>query len=168
MLLKIVESYNCDGYAPKVSSHGYRHIYGCVVTKVVSEYVYEIEDLAGKIFEVRVQRLKRYDTKTSLINKEEILAQYVFNAAEFEVDKFLDVRFDKRDGTAEVLVKWRGLDTLFNSWEPVGKIYEQLPELFVHFVQRNLHKPRFHRLWKQLGFSESKGKEAMSNSFRND
>jgi len=94
------------------------------------------------------------------------LAQYVFNAAEFEVNRFLDIRFDKKDGTAEVLIKWRGLDTLFNSWEPVGHIHEQLPELFVQFVQGNLKKPRFHRLWKQLGFSEPKGKEAMSDFVR--
>ena len=112
----------------------------CVITAVSSPHIYRLRSLDGKEFDCHVQRLKLYDTTTSALYVEEVAAQYVYNAQEFEVDKFLDVRC--KDGECSIRVHWKGLDDV--TWEPLDVIYADLPDAVLDFL-RSKDSPRFRR-----------------------
>lgn len=44
--------------------------------------------------------------------------QQVKKDLEYEVEKILDSRLNKKEGTIEYLVKWKGFPSSDNSWEP--------------------------------------------------
>ena len=92
----------------------------CVVTAVSSPHIYRLRSLDGKEFDCHVQRLKLYDTTTSALYVEEVAAQYVYNAQEFEVDKFIDVRC--KDGECSIHVQWKGLDDV--TWPQTNSFRE--------------------------------------------
>ena len=112
----------------------------CVVTKMLSEHVYRLRTLGNDEFDCHVQRMKLYDTQSSAIHQQEVAAQYVYNAQEFVVDKFLDVRCT--DGVGSLRVQWKGLDKC--SWEPLQVIYSDLPDMVLEFL-RSKSLPRFVR-----------------------
>ena len=52
------------------------------------------------------------------------------NEGEFRVEKIIDKRFDAA-GIIQYLIKWKGYDEKDNSWEPVGKKYMPLKNIYV-------------------------------------
>ena len=84
--------------------------------------------------------MKLYDTQSSALYKEEVAAQFLYNAKEFEVAEFLDVRCT--DGVGSIRDKWKGLDEV--TWEPLEVIYADLPDMVLQFL-RSKSLPRFKR-----------------------
>jgi len=107
------------------------------ITQQINEFVYEVQGLNGEKFESHVQRIKFYDTPSSALETEEVYQQFLFNCGKFEIEKLLKLRFVKRSGDHQILVKWRGLDPFNDSWEPVDTLFADVPDLVLNFLEKH-------------------------------
>ena len=65
----------------------------------------------------------------------DFLAQVAHNSEGFEVEALEDVRYVSATQSYEILVKWRGLQSVENSWEPASVLFEDVPVLFKRFCR---------------------------------
>ena len=79
-------------------------------------------------------RLKFYADKDLNVTSD-FLAQVAHNSEGFEVEALEDVRYVPATQSYEIWVKWRGLQSIENSWEPASVLYEDVPVLFKRFCR---------------------------------
>lgn len=108
----------------------------CVVERIVSPHVYVVRDMMGKSFECHITRMKLYDSRSAVLECEEIKEQYLYNAQQFEVDKLVALKIE--NGEYSVQVAWKGLES--NSWEPLHNLFIDVPELVLEFLTSNDHE----------------------------
>jgi transposase InsO family protein len=99
------------------------------IVDCLSDYVYLVEDLiTGERKESHVQRLRFY-ADSSLNVTEELYAQIAHDNAGFEIEDFIDFRFDDTTQSWQILVRWRGFSAHEDIWEPVQSMLSQVPVL---------------------------------------
>ncbi|KAF0739335.1 hypothetical protein Ae201684_004904 [Aphanomyces euteiches] len=107
------------------------------ITKVTSHWLYEIRNLVtGDVREVHASRLKVYaDSELNITSG--LLAHLAHNSEGYEVEKIVAARYNVELRSFEVLIKWRGLVEVENTWEPADIISEDVPALFMAFCNAN-------------------------------
>ena len=106
-----------------------------VVTAVESSWVYLVKNLITQDERLaHATRLKFYADKDLNVTSD-FLAQVAHNSEGFEVEALEDVRYVSATQSYEILVKWRGLQSVENSWEPASVLFEDVPVLFKRFCR---------------------------------
>ena len=105
------------------------------IVRVLSQYVYEVEDLITKrVTDVHASRLKFF-RDGSLEVTENLLKQVAHSQEGHEVESFGSVRYNEKQKRYEIEVKWRGLDPLENSWEPAQNLVEDVPVMLKTYLK---------------------------------
>ena len=106
-----------------------------VVTAVSSSWVYTVKNLITQDERVaHATRLKFYADKDLHVTSD-FLAQVAHNSEGFEVETLEDVRYVSATQSYEILVKWRGLQAVENSWEPASVLFEDVTVIFKRFCR---------------------------------
>jgi hypothetical protein len=99
------------------------------IVSIIHDKVFEVEDLISKNRkEVHIVRLRLFDEHNIDVKVKEHVQ---FHNQSFEVSEILDERLN--NGNQEVLVRWKGFEVEEATWEPLGKILEDVPELYNSF-----------------------------------
>ena len=104
------------------------------ITKVLSDFVYEVENLIDKrCTEIHATRLKFYrDSSHNEVS--EMMDMAEFNDTEFyTVQKIIGLK--RLNGTLVVKVLWRGFPAEEATWEPVEVMYNDVPKLMTTFLE---------------------------------
>ncbi|ETO66354.1 hypothetical protein F444_16481 [Phytophthora nicotianae P1976] len=97
------------------------------VTAATSNWIFEIENLVtGERREAHASRLKFY-ADNSLAVTEDLHRHVAHNSEGHVVDTFLSTRYNTNEKRHELLVHWRGLDTVEDSWEPATVLLQDVP-----------------------------------------
>ena len=103
------------------------------VADTVNDWVYVVEDVVTKRRKtVHVDRLKWY-ADDQLRLTEDLRNQVAYDS-QFYVDKLVDWRATDED-KLELRVRWLGLEPNEDSWEPVERLREDVPEICARYVQ---------------------------------
>ncbi|ETV73878.1 hypothetical protein H257_11536 [Aphanomyces astaci] len=106
-----------------------------VVTKVASNWVYDIENLLTHDFRrVHASRLKFY-ADCDLDVTSELLTHVAHNSEGFEEETMEEARYVPTTKMYELLIKWRGLQDVENSWEPADNTFADVPVMFKAFCK---------------------------------
>ena len=65
----------------------------------------------------------------------QIIKSAQHDAAQFEVERVLDVRV--REGDVQLLIRWLGFNPEDDSWEPAGNLFEFVPRVVWDALQRS-------------------------------
>ena len=110
----------------------------CRVSSVVSDWVFEVEDLTnGKVTLAHASRLKFY-ADAALGNLAEVRRQAEHSALQHEVQALGAIRFNETLLRWEVQVVWLGLEPNEATWEPAANVWEDVPAIFKSFVAKAL------------------------------
>ncbi|ETV79142.1 hypothetical protein H257_07229 [Aphanomyces astaci] len=94
----------------------WQHHWPTVVTAVASSWLYDVKNLiTGDEREAHASRLKFYADK-SLHVSEDFKKHVTHNSEGYEVEAIVDTRYMAAKKADEVLIKWRGLKDVENSW----------------------------------------------------
>ncbi|KAE9344078.1 hypothetical protein PF008_g9395 [Phytophthora fragariae] len=100
------------------------------------EYSFVIEHLiTGDDFEVHGSRLKFYDD-ASLEVDEEILEHVAKQGIVLGVERIREHRFNPITKQWELLVSWRGLQEIEDSWEPLVNMVHDVPVLVANYAEQ--------------------------------
>ena len=98
------------------------------VTDVVSTHVFMVQDiLTGVEQEVHVSKLRFYCDKFLNVDVT-IKEQFAFDCERYEIREFKDERIGPK-GKIEILCSWRGFGAEDDSWEPIDRLYKDVPNL---------------------------------------
>ena len=104
------------------------------VVDTVSAWLYILEDIvSSKRSTVHVQRMRFYsDAAFDVTEDVKNQAQYdgVLN---FTLEKFVDWR-ETDTGTLEIRVRWLGFESNEDTWEPLVKLHEDVPEVLRRYL----------------------------------
>ncbi|ETV91955.1 hypothetical protein H310_13604 [Aphanomyces invadans] len=115
------------------------------VVKATSGWVFEIQNLITRIVrEAHASRQKFYADE-SLNVDEELLRHVTHNADGHVVDQLVDCRYNPRTSAFKVLVRWRGLQDVENSWEPATNLLEDVPAVVKRYVREHVSLAEFRR-----------------------
>ena len=104
------------------------------ISDVISEFIYGVEDILNKKREeVHISRLRFYHDRFLNVSTE-MVRQYAFDCMRWEVKKFKGLR--KQRQQLEVLVEWRGFCQDEDSWEPVVRMAQDVPNLCLEYEPR--------------------------------
>eukprot|EP00644_Phytophthora_capsici_P005002 jgi/Phyca11/96735/e_gw1.1.633.1 len=107
------------------------------VVDTSSNWVFTVENLlTGETKEAHATRLKFY-ADSSLGVTEDFLAHIAHNSEGHVVEEPLGARYDEAKAMHQLLVKWRGLCDLENTWEPVENLLEDVPALVKRFAKQH-------------------------------
>ncbi|ETO81712.1 hypothetical protein F444_04040 [Phytophthora nicotianae P1976] len=85
--------------------------------------------------EAHASRLNFYADNSSLAVTEDLLRHVAHNSEGHVVDTFLSTRYNTNEKRHELLVHWRGLDTVEDSWEPATVLLQDVPVAVKAFVR---------------------------------
>lgn len=104
-----------------------------LVTKVLSDFLFEVEDLrSGDRKVVHGTRIKFFRNKEFNVTSD-CEEQLVFQAEEYcVVDEIQDIRV--QDGEVQVVVRWKGFQDEEPGWEDISVMKEDVPALVVDFL----------------------------------
>ena len=98
-------------------------------------YVFTLEDLiSGDQKSVHGDRVRFYDDRFLHVT-EEMKSQLSYDNSSFEVDELRNSRLNPQIDELELLVKWRGFSEVENTWEPVQKLWEDVPTLVAKYAK---------------------------------
>jgi hypothetical protein len=107
------------------------------VTSIIDPRVYEVEHLVTKDKkEVHAIRL-RYFADSKLEVTEEILDEVKSDGnydGMFDVEKIVDVKFNRESIRWEFLIKWKGFDELESTWEGFEDLLITIPQVVRNYV----------------------------------
>jgi hypothetical protein len=110
------------------------------ITRVMSDHVYEVEDIeSGYLVQVHSTRLRFYHD-ASLDVTAELLEQIAHNDLGYDVQSIKDLRFDSETKQYQVLVSWLGFESDDDTWEPLLVMHEDVPDK-VETLFRHSKKP---------------------------
>jgi hypothetical protein len=116
------------------------------VLRVLSNWVYEVEDIISKtVKEVHASRLKFY-SDGSLNVCEDLMKQIAHSQDGHEVESFGEIRYDQESQAYHIEIKWRGLCEQENTWEPAANLMEDVPKPLTKYLKSRAKDP----LVKQL------------------
>ncbi|KAK1935651.1 hypothetical protein P3T76_010346 [Phytophthora citrophthora] len=100
-----------------------------------NEYSFTIEHLlTGDSFEVHGSRLKYYDDASMDVD-EEVLEHVAKQGIVLGVACFRDHRYNTTTNQWELLVSWRGLQNIEDSWEPLQAMQRDVPNLVANYAE---------------------------------
>ena len=100
-----------------------------LVTGTDSDWVFQIKHLANdKVIRAHAERLEFYSDK-SLNVSEELREQLRFQLESYDVERLMDVRYNRRLRGYEVLTRWHGFQEADDSWEPLEEMAASVPAL---------------------------------------
>ena len=103
------------------------------IVKSLSDYVFEVEDLRnGQIEQAHGSRLKYYSDAS--LNVEAILPHVLASETGMPVARLLELV--EKEGQLFVRVRWKGLQTSEDTLEPIEKVFEDVPKMFVRLLDR--------------------------------
>ncbi|OWZ04248.1 Chromodomain protein [Phytophthora megakarya] len=124
------------------------------VTSAVSAWIFIVKNLiTGDEREVHASRLKFYSDQTLDVT-EELLAHIAHNSEGHVVARLLDSRYNEAEKQFELLVNWRGLSSIENSWEPAVTLLEDVPVIVKNFVRDQRRTPKTKKLAETAAASE--------------
>ncbi|ETI29963.1 hypothetical protein F443_22918 [Phytophthora nicotianae P1569] len=88
-----------------------------------------------RVKEAHASRLNFYADNSSLAVTEDLLRHVAHNSEGHVVDTFLSTRYNTNEKRHELLVHWRGLDTVEDSWEPATVLLQDVPVAVKAFVR---------------------------------
>lgn len=103
------------------------------ITKVMSDYLFEVEDLLSGTSSVsHGSKLKIFRNKEYKVS-EEILEHLSFQSGEYcVIDELVDIR--KRKSQVQILVSWKGFADEDPEWIEINKLKEDVPVLVNEFI----------------------------------
>eukprot|EP00924_Labyrinthula_sp_SR-Ha-C_P015273 snap_masked-scaffold_9-processed-gene-13.45-mRNA-1 protein AED:0.89 eAED:0.89 QI:0/0/0/0.5/1/1/2/0/405 len=108
------------------------------VLEVVSNNVYRLEALTGKIRIVHGSRMWFYSHQMPIGNKK-LKSLFIHNYQSLEVDKIMDIKFSEGNNPIYLLkIRWLGFDPDSDTWEPLISIYQDLPILVRKYIEDEL------------------------------
>jgi len=121
-----------DGHKLRLRWRGPRR-----VTRVESEYIYEVQDLLTEQHSlVHANRLKLY-SDSHLNVTEELKDSIDHNNPRLNtVTKLLDLRFNQQSEQYEVQAQWRGFSYEEPTWEPFKIMQEDIPKMLNTFLAK--------------------------------
>lgn len=103
------------------------------VIKALSDYVYQVEDLRNGLLEnVHGSRLKFYHDAS--LDTKAIMSHVVASETGMPVQRLM--RLVESDDGLMVQVRWKGLPESEDTLEPIGKVYEDVPQLLLKMLRR--------------------------------
>ena len=121
------------------------------ITKVDSAWVMFVENLVTKeINEVHIERLRFYADQHLNVDTE-MLEQIAYDGCMYEVQDILDLKYE--NGKFYLQIRWRGLQDSDITWEPLERLYHDVPELCKQYVV-NENNPLF-QSWSKVLKAES-------------
>ena len=104
------------------------------ITKVFSDWVFEVEDLITQKKEnVHASRLKFFSSY-DLDVTEDLRNQIAHNEESFEIEKILDIRYEKLYNRYELLIKWKDFAEDENTWEFLEELWETTKEVVKNYL----------------------------------
>lgn len=112
------------------------------VVQAITDWVFVVEDLRnGVLSEHHISRLKFY--AASDLNVTQALMDHIaYVEGGHIVEELRDCKFDKMSKAWTILVKWRGLAELENSWEPLTNLVEDVPVMVRTYVRDHIGKSK--------------------------
>lgn len=108
------------------------------VTKCLSDYVFQVEDLRnGNIETVPGTRLKFYADDS--LDLKAILSHVLASETGMPVSRLLSLV--EQEGKLYVLVRWKGLADSEDKIEPLTRVYEDVPQLLIKLMRRKNANP---------------------------
>lgn len=103
------------------------------ITKPLNDYIFEVKDLRNRrLDEIYVSRLKLY--RDSQMDAIAIMSHLLQSETGMVLSRLLGLE-DGLDGL-QVCVRWRELDSLEDSLEPIARFNEDVPQLFDELLKR--------------------------------
>lgn len=100
-----------------------------------SEHSFRVKNLAtAQEVDVHPSRLKFY-AESSLEVTEELVEHVASQGIVMRVQEFKEHRWNERSQDYEILVKWHGLETIEDSWEPVKSLAKDVHQLVKEYVE---------------------------------
>ncbi|OWZ24453.1 hypothetical protein PHMEG_000527 [Phytophthora megakarya] len=107
-----------------------------------SNWIFQIKNLVtGDDREAHASRLKFYSDDSLEVSQD--LLQHVFHrhrGKSHVVEKFLQASYDTVAKCYKLLVSWRGLSELEDSWEPSQAMIEDVSTAVKSFIAENIHQ----------------------------
>src|SRR6185295_9287263 len=109
------------------------------VERFLSDHICEVRNLLdNQITTIHIARAMFYDDHSLNITTE-LKQQMASDSWIYEVEKILDIR--EKDTTYEVLIKWKGFETLENSWESIDQIEQDVPKILRTYINNMPDSP---------------------------
>jgi hypothetical protein len=122
------------------------------VIRTINDYVYAVQHLVtSNVTEAHVRRMKFYcdaelDDLVPLCDH--IASQ---EAMEYQVEELVKFRYSREIKQYEVFVKWLGFTDLENTWEPLSRLYEDVPHMVADFLEEKCSVAERNKLKTSLG-----------------
>jgi hypothetical protein len=109
-----------------------------IISGVVSDWIFKVTNMVtGDEREVHASRLRFFDA--SLVDMStDMKAHVAYNSEGHIIEDFWQVVKDPQTLEWEVLVSWRGLERIEDSWEPVESIIQDVPAHFKRWLEKNI------------------------------
>ena len=112
------------------------------VVQALTDWLFVVEDLRdGSLSEHHISRLK-YFSACDLQVTQALLDHVAYVEGGHIVEELRDCKFDKTISAWVILVKWRGLPELENSWEPLANLQADVPVMVRNFVRDRTSKSK--------------------------
>ena len=108
------------------------------VVKALSDFVYQVEDLRnGQLEEVHATRLKFY--RDSSLDQTVVMSHVLSSERGMPVARLIKL-VNTSEGL-KVLVRWKGLPHSEDTLQPLGQLYEDVPQMVLRLLQRKNTPP---------------------------
>jgi hypothetical protein len=109
------------------------------ILTVASRYCRVQHLVTSEEVEVHPSRLKFYADKYFNVTNE-LLEDITSQGTIFDVEKLQEHRWHKEMQDYEVKIKWKGLDSIEDSWEPLQKLFKEIPTLLSQYIEETKDK----------------------------
>eukprot|EP00924_Labyrinthula_sp_SR-Ha-C_P002318 snap_masked-scaffold_16-processed-gene-0.8-mRNA-1 protein AED:1.00 eAED:1.00 QI:0/-1/0/0/-1/1/1/0/425 len=103
------------------------------VVQVISEHLYEVEDLTGKR-RIRHSSLMIPFTPSSFLPDADTKAVFILDKGKLEVEKIYAIR-KTVEGEIQLKLKWKGFPSSQSTWESAVLMFEDIPSLVVNYLE---------------------------------
>eukprot|EP00924_Labyrinthula_sp_SR-Ha-C_P016106 augustus_masked-scaffold_4-processed-gene-19.9-mRNA-1 protein AED:1.00 eAED:1.00 QI:0/0/0/0/1/1/4/0/788 len=104
------------------------------ITKIISEHLYEVEDLNGKK-RIRHSSLLIPFAPSSFLPDANTKAVFITDKGKLEVEKIYDIR-ENVDSEIKLKMKWKGFPLSQSTWESAVIMFEDIPIMVVEFLKK--------------------------------
>jgi hypothetical protein len=98
------------------------------ITRVLSDHVYEVEDIeSGHTADIHSSRLRFFHDASQAVTAE-LVEQIAHNELDYDVRAIKEIRFDAGAKQYQVMVSWLGFNCDDDTWEPLPVMLEDVPD----------------------------------------
>lgn len=107
------------------------------ILEALSDWVFLVEDLRDSSRTVHHASRLKFFAAVDFNMTQDLLDHIAYVEGGYLVEALIDCKFDRTSKQWLIQVKWMGLDTIENSWEPLDILLEDVPKLVHAFVEKN-------------------------------